>query len=247
MRVLNQQWSDSLLSQQYPFMGSEPAVSTDLFVLPDDCFLDLNLLVAQSTNYVYLSSITTGGSNGAALVTFTLQDGTVVGTADFSTISNGQVNILNGTAIAGIALVDPGNAIIVNGWTPGVHTFQNVQVIPHLLVVSDPLWNIGFQLPDGSIFNASTGVTMVADTGLWLSASGSQVRLDAIGDPFNGRTVPTRGLQTINGVAPDPNGNINLTMPFQTNLSDPTLTKFRVTVYPSGQDQLTIQLVEGSV
>ena len=104
MRVLNQQWQDSLLSQQYPFVGNGPAVTTDGLTLPADCFLDLNLLVDQTTEFVYLASITTAVSQPAS-ATFALADGTVVGVLNFGDVeSNGQAPVRNGTAVVGVAL-----------------------------------------------------------------------------------------------------------------------------------------------
>jgi hypothetical protein len=248
MRVLNQQWRDYLASAQYPFLGAGPILSNDGFTVPSNCFLDLNLLVDQTIETVFLVSITTS-SLVPAIATFALPDGTVVGTCSFLDIqSNHQIPIKLGTAITGVAVVDPTILPIINGWGPGIHSFTGVQVMPHLLVALDRKWRRGFLLPDGTILEGD--VYFVADLGLKFDRTSTGFALNVTGDPYNGRTRPARALYSVNLVGPQNGaGNLNLVSlgvapghPLPTNS---TTNPFRLSIKPS-QAQIQIEL-DGNV
>ncbi len=236
MRVNNQQWTDSLRSERYPFAGTGPLTGVDGLTIPNDFFLDLNLLVAQDTETVLLTSITTE-ANIPPVVRFELEDGTLVGLMDCADIqSNNQCPIFLGTAAVGVAVLDPNSLQIVQGWAADTHEFVSLAILPHLLIALDKRWRRGFELPDGTIIEGDA--YLIADKGLWFERTVDGFCLHVTGDPFNGRVVPARGLKTINGVAPT-DGSINLIGLSDTAMTGTTYiggtTPFRLTVKPTGQ------------
>ncbi len=242
MLILNEEWDDALRSLRYPFAGSGDIVATNGRVMPQDLFLDLNLMVEQDTNEALLATVSVAAGDRATYE-FQLADGTVVGTLASTALDTALMPITNGTITVGYAKLNPDTASIVRGWPVGDYQF-NVDVLPHLLVVSDKRWRRGFELPDGTVLTGS--VYLVADRGLWFERTADGFRLNAVGDPFNGRTESSRGLQTINGIAPDANGNINLIGLSPTNFSGTTFipagSPFRINITP-GNGQIAIELV----
>ncbi len=243
MRVMNEQWRDSLRGDRYPFADTGTITATDGLILPEDCFLDLNILIDQDTTEVLLLDIVTV-ANTPAIAHFTLSDGTAVGTLDFADLlANGQVPIRLGTAVVGVAVLDPNAAQIVSGWPAGTHLFNNITIIPHLLVALDKRWRRGFELPDGTILEGDC--YLIADRGLWMERTAAGFRLHVTGDPFNGRSKSVRGLKTINGLPPI-GGNFNLIGLSEVAFTGTTYTggttPFRITVKPTTQS-LTIDLI----
>lgn len=241
MQFLNEQWDDSLRSKRYPFAGTGPLATTQGQVVPDDLFLDLNLMVESETATVVLATIHVVPGQ-VALYRFELQDGTLVGTLTSTPSDTTLMPIVLGTLTVGYAKIDLGAAQIVRGW-PQLDYLLNAEVLPHLLVVSDPAWRRGFKLPDGTILTGN--VYLVADRGLWFERTTNGFRLHATGDPFNGRVEPARGLKSLNGVGPDLDGNVNLIGLSTTNFSGSTFLPagqpFRVNITP-GTSELTIDL-----
>ncbi len=241
MRFLNEQWDDSLRSVRYPFAGTGPIQTAQGPVVPDDLFLDLNLMCAQETQVVTLASIQV--TSTTAQYRFEFQDGSLAGLFTSTTIDTQLMPILLGTLVAGYCKIDLGAAQVVRGWVPGLYTLKQTEVLPHLLVISDPKWRRGFLLPDGAILTGS--VYLVADRGLWFERTTDGFRLHASGDPFDGRTIPARGLLALNGIGPDLNGNVNLIGLSPTNISGSTFipvgTPFRINLTPA-PNQLTIEL-----
>ncbi len=207
MRIIHQQYRDALTGQRYPFDGNGDIPASNGFVVPQDLFLDIAVMVNVDVVEVFLETITV--ADGAAVATFALADDTIVATATFADAdSTGQLSLIEPVtlAFAGYALVGSGAATIVSGWPAGVYTVH-VPVLPHLLVVNDKAWRSGFELPDGSILTGN--VYLVADRGLWLERTIDGFRLHVTGDPYLTRSSAA-ALRTINDVAPDANGNINL-------------------------------------
>jgi hypothetical protein len=242
MLILNEQWDDSLRSQRYPFAGEGDIETISGRVLPQDLFLDLNLLVEEDTTEVLLATLHVVPGD-AAVYRFELADGTLVGTLTSTPADTSLMPIMSGTLTVGYAKINTDVAAIVRGW-PQLDYVFGTPVLPHLLVVSNKSWRRGFELPDGTVLTGD--VYLVADRGLWFERTGDGFRLNATGDPFNGRTEPSRGLKTLNGIAPDANGNVNLIGLSPTNFSGdvfiPAGSPFRINLIP-GTGQIEISLV----
>lgn len=205
MRLVNRQYRDNLTLTRYPFQDTAPLTTTSGHTIPDQLFLDLVILVREETVAVSLSSIAVSGGN--AVVSFSDSNGVVVATADLSSADGqGQLTLRHGGLPAGYALVTLGAATIVSGWPAGVYT-ADAPILAHLLVVSDPAWLTGFLLPDGTVLTGE--VYLVAGQGLWLNPTSNGFAVNVTGDPYAVRTSAAV-LQTLNGVAPDSNGNVTL-------------------------------------
>ncbi len=246
MRILNQQWEDSLRGERYPFAGTGALRTVDGLELDQDVILDLNLMVDQQTTEVFLQQIVVEQGVSAA-ATFTLADGTAVGTVALWPAPAAVVPVLNGTLTVGYLRLDPLRAEVLMGWATSTHLFSDVAVLPHLLVVSDKRWRQGFELPDGTVLTGD--VYLVADRELWLERTTAGFRVHVTGDPFAGRTVPARGLKTLNGVAPV-DGNVNLVGIGTGNIVAGSFVAagqaFRISVIP-GSGVLTLDLVGGDL
>ncbi len=243
MRVLSPEFTDSLRGERYPFLGTGPITSGSL-ILPDDCLLDVNLMVDENTTEVFLSDVVV--SAGTALFHFTFGSGAIVGTLNLDNADgNGVAPIFNNnTMVVGYARIDVGVAQIVKGWPSGQHLFIDVQLIPHLLIVSNRAWRRGFELPDGTVLEGD--VYLVGDRGVWLERTADGFKVHVTGDPFDGRTVPARGLSSINDLVPDANGNINL-IGLASNGDDSWTidgTPFRISVIPRNAE-VVLRLVSG--
>lgn len=247
MRILNQQWEDSLRGERYPFAGTGEVRSASGQILDDNLLLDLNLMVDEQTSQVNLGwiEIEDDDLGRSAIASFTLPTGRVAGTAVLwpSPAPLGIVPIFNGTLTVGYLRVDPYRLEVLLGWPAGAHRFDDVEILPHLLVVSDKRWRQGLELPDGTVLTGD--VYLVAERELWLERTATGFRVHVTGDPFSGRTAPARGLATLNGVAPV-DGNINLIGISTTNVVGSTFVAagqaFRISVVP-GAGTLTIELV----
>lgn len=240
MRVLNQQWEDSLRGERYPFEGTGQITTTTGRILDDDAILDLNLMVSQDTSEVFLSSITV---TDTAVLRFTLSDGTLAGTLTVTSTVTESEPVLRGDLVVGYARLNPDVAKMILTWQQREHSIVDVQIIPHLLIVSDVRWQPGLELPDGTILTGD--IYLVADIDLWLERTATGARLHCSGDPFDGRTEPQRGLLTLSGREPDQNGNINLIGLSTTNLVGALFvgagSPFRINLTP-GEASLTIEL-----
>lgn len=232
MRILNQQYQDALRSEVYPFLGATDITSTDgTPTLPADCFLDLNLMVDESTTGVFLTSVIVGAD---VKFVFSTVDETV-GTLSSTSLTGNQATVTNGTLVVGYAVMNPNSVGVVQSWVPGTYAF-NAQVIPHLLVLSDKRWRRGFILPDGTVLEGD--VYLVADRGLWLKNTGSGFTFNVTGDPFNNRVTPSRAIISISTALSDVNKNVNLV----TESSVSEGTPFRLAVTP-GTSTVRIDLV----
>lgn len=239
MRILNQEWEDSLVGERYPFAGTGPIVSDAGFTLPFDTIRDCNIMVDQQTETVLLASIQGGA---IPVATFTLEDGTLVGTAELGGSMLSPIEL--GNLVVGFVRHDP--LLLPLLAAPTLHRFTDLALLPHLLVVSDKRWRQGFELPDGTVLTGD--VILVADRECWLERTMTGFRLHVTGDPFAGRTAPARGLKTLSGAVPDADGNVNLIGVGVGNYVGPIFSAagqpFRISLIP-GQGTLRIELVGG--
>ncbi len=241
MRVLNEQWEDSLRDERYPFAGTGEVLSTTDQTLHPDVILDLNLMVDAATTAVDLDRITVVG--GIVTATFTA-NAVVVGTLQLWPAPAAIVPVMNGTLVVGYARLDPLVAEVTTAWLDGEHPIINTQILPHLLVVSDKRWRQGFELPDGTVLTGD--VYLVADREVWFERTLAGFAVHVTGDPFAGRTAPSRGLKTLNGIAPDASGNINLigisTGNIVAGLFVAAGAPFRISLTP-GSGSLSVELI----
>jgi hypothetical protein len=231
MKISGPTWPDALRGLQYPFAIPGPIRADDGTVLDPDVVTDLALFVSADVEKVLLYTVTVV-QGVSATFTFANGAGTPVGTVTVTPVSNGRAGIsLNGVN-TGFMTSDPTAMRGVLNWTSAVYSFR-VELVPHVLVFSDPAWRRGVVLPDGTVLTGE--IWLVGSDGIQFEATADGFRIHAYGDPYAGRTGPRRAFTALNGVLPDSNGNINL-VPQGTNAS------FRLNFIPLGSGQIRVEV-----
>ena len=232
MRLFGPTWTDALRDLQYPFAVPGPVRAQDGTVLDPDVVTDLALFVSAAATKVLLYQVTVLHGIQATF-TFTDNAGAVVGTAVVQAVDTERVGVfLNGLSTGFMTF----GAVAMRGvvsWVTGTYTFRT-ELVPHVLVFSDPAWRRGLILPDGTVLTGTTW--LVGADGIQLEPTADGFKVHAYGDPYAGRTGPRRSYQGIGGVSPDANGNINV-------IPAGLLSQFRLNVVPLGGGQVRIEVL----
>lgn len=227
--IYGSQWEDSLRGLAYPFASPYLPTSGDLTV-PVNFIMDAAIFMRSSESTAVLESITVGPLR-ALTITFADSAKTPVGTAVVPT-NGGLVAITQGGVNVGFISVDPDAAAIVQGWFPRTYTF-GAPLVPNVVVVSDPAWLRGLVCPDGTVLSGDAYI--VGAPGIVLTPTPTGVSVAAVGDPYGGRSGPSRTLLSLGGALPDANGNISI-IPVS-----PGGTSFRVNVIPLGSGTIRFE------
>ena len=232
MRIYGPTWADSLRNLQYPFAVPGPVRASDGTVLDPDVITDLALFVSAAVTKVYLYQVTVVQGSSA---TFTFADNTgkAVGTAVVLATTADRVGVsLNGVNAGFMTF----GAVAMRGvlnWAPATYTFRT-EIVPHVLVFSDPAWRRGLVLPDGTVLTGT--VWVVGAAGIQLEPTATGFAVQAYGDPYAGRAGSRRTYTKIGNVSPDADGNINL-------VPQGTQPQFRLNVVPLGSGQVRIEVI----
>ncbi len=230
MKVFGQQWRDALRDNLYPFLGQDPLAAGDGLVMSPNAIIDLNLMVADGATSVNLGQVVTDGGTSATLI-FTDQGNVEVGRSVVTAASTSEIPIIFKGRGVGWMVIDPSTFDLVRGWPPGTHDLSR-QILPSLLVLVPAVRRSAIVLRDGT--RLTEDVFIVADIGCWAEKTVGGFKLSVVGDPFLGRTGPTRITKELNGlIAP----NINfVTLP---NVAG---EPFRVRVEPGDNGVVAISL-----
>lgn len=232
MKIFGPTYQDSLRGLQYPFAVAGPVRAEDGTVLDADVITDAALFVRAGTEKVLLYEIIVV-QGVSATMTFADAAGTPVGAAAVTPVDAGRVDIaLNGLNTGFMAFDATAMRGLLN-WTSGTYVFR-VELVPHVLVFSDPAWRRGIVLPDGTVLTGE--IWLVGADGIQLAPTAGGFAIHAYGDPYAGRTGPRRTFLGLNGVLPDANGNINL-VPQGSN------PKFRLNFVPLGSGRVRVEVI----
>ena len=231
MKIYGPTWQDSLQGLQYPFAVPGPVRAETGTVLDPGVLTDLALFVRATTEKAYLFTITVL-QGASATLTFTDPVGTTVGTAVVTPADSGRAAIaLNGVNVGFLTFEDPAMRGVLN-WTSATYTFRT-ELVPHVLVFSDPLWRRGVVLPDGTVLTGE--IWLVGAQGIQFEETATGFAVHAYGDPYVGRTGPRRTYTQIGNVLPDADGNISL-------VPSGTQARFRINVIPVGDGQIRVEV-----
>lgn len=232
MRLYGPTWADSLRDLQYPFAVPGPVRANDGTVLDPDVVTDLAVFISAAVRKVYLYQVTVEQGVKATFI-FADNTGVQVGTAVVTPADTGRVGIsLNGVNSGFLTF----QAIPMRGvlnWASNTYTFR-VEIVPHVLVFSDPAWRRGLILPDGTVMTGT--VWLVGANGIQLEATPGGFKVHAYGDPYAGRTGPRRSFTKIGNVLPDADGNINV-------VPEGAQPQFRLNVVPLTGGKVRIEVL----
>lgn len=233
MKIYGEQWEDSLRDKHYPFDTPNAPVA-DGTVLPANFVLDAALFMESADSIAFLDTLVVAADR---TITLSFTDGTnPVGTATLAPGASGRIEILQSGVGVGFLEIDADHAEIVRGWFPRDYLFVT-PLLPHVVVVSDPVWRPGLVLPDGTVLTGEVYLAGVDGIQLEIVAGGFKVH--AYGDPYAGRSGPVRTVLSFNGVLPDSEGNIQLIAEGTGGVGG---DDFRLNFAPEGNGRIRVEL-----
>jgi len=231
MKISGPTWQDSLRGLQYPFAAAGPIQAEDGTVLDPGVLTDLALFVSAGVEHVALYTITVV-QGVQAVLTFADDTGATRGAATVTPASTDQVGITFEGVNAGFLTFEAAPMRGVLNWTSGRYVFR-AALVPHVLVFSDPAWRRGLVVPGGEVLTGE--IWLVGADGIQLEAVPGGFVVHAYGDPYAGRTGPRRTYTELNGVLPDPNGNINV-------VPSGISARFRLNFIPLGSGKIRVEV-----
>jgi hypothetical protein len=220
-------WRDDNQRRKFPF-ADDALLTNGALEIPNSLFIDGRLYPIGGTEDLYLSSVVRAGSIISFAITATGAGELAIGGYDVTAIpENGEIAFYDTYGRPAGMLLSTETALeAFSGLNTGTYEFISEQArFATVVVVPQPEVGVrGFILPSGETifgdvwFVGENGVVVRKDT------DGS-LRVDLIGDPFAARKLCEDEeiadtdvaalqaycpLETINGIAPDADGNFKL-------------------------------------
>jgi hypothetical protein len=244
-------WRVENAHRRYPF-ADDVTLSNGLdLTIPDTLFLDARLYPIGGGPRQYISSITKANS----IITFNISDAAAeLASAAYSEVDipeNGEVPVYDTYGRpAGILVSTKVMLSAFSSISEGTYEFLEADTaFAATVVIPQPSLGVrGFLLPSGEV--VSGDAWLVGEDGIVLRREDDgSIRVDAVGNPFAEQQLclteeteegqqrePYCPIKTINGIAPDEQGNISLTVGANQSLTN----LIRITPQTgSGDDLLT--------
>jgi hypothetical protein len=221
--VFGQQWRDESIGSLYPFGDGATLVdASGVITLDRDMFLDATLYPIGGAAGLYLTQITVA----TALRQVTLAIGNVATpqlcSAVFDPLAIPAALVVEDAyqRPAGLLVCDPTRMAIAQTWPSGTYTFAATATpwAASCIIPLPALGVRGFTTAGGGALAGD--VWLAGGDGVVLSFSAGAIQVDIVGDPLYLRRLcaPTglfntpRFVQTINGVAPNAQGDFQFTV-----------------------------------
>jgi hypothetical protein len=233
MKIYGPTWADSLRDLQYPFAIPGPIRAEDGTVLDPDVITDIAVFVSATATKVLLYDVVVVQG---AQATFRFADttGTTVGSVVVTPgDTSGRVGVELSGVNTGFMTFDVTAMRGLLNWSSATYGFR-AELVPHVLVFSDPAWRRGVVLPDGTVLTGE--IWLIGAGGIQFEATATGFLVHAYGDPYAGRTGPRRTFTALSGVSPDQNGNINV-------IPSGLLSRYRINVVPLGGGKIRVEVV----
>ena len=225
--IVYPEWRDENLHIKFPFSDNALLINTDDQAVPASMFDDARIYPIGGKEDAFLSAVTVTDTE----MTFEISDsgtaGIATGIVDLTALpptdDEYDIGLLDSYGRpAGVLVSSAGRLRNLAGLLgTGVAPFTSTQT-PFVASVIIPMPQLGVRgllLDDGELMTGD--VYLVGTDGIVLSVEYGAIRLDAIGDPYallkkceeEGVILPAFcGLRTINGIAPDDQGDFKLTV-----------------------------------
>lgn len=220
-RILFPGFREELEFTRYPFADSALLTSAESGQqIEVDTFLDASLYPIGAAARLYISSITITVRE----ITLTIGDeeNAELATAIFDPLVAPDVLVFTDSfdRPAGVIISESLKLSRFSAWPVGVHTFELGETeFAASVVIPTPAPGVrGILTEAGDLFTGD--IWIVGDDGVVVREIDGNIRIDIVGDPLFARRLcsqldlftPPNFLKTINGCAPDANGNFNLTV-----------------------------------
>jgi len=209
------EWRENNQHIKYPFRDSATLTNTQGDVLPDPLFVDIVLYPVTSSVNFYLSTVVIELT--AVTFSFSGETGVVcsVEVTKSSLPVTAQLEDTYGRA-AGQVVFDSTALLQVSGWSPGTYMFSSsaTAIVPDATIPTPEKGVRGF-LTENSSLAVSDTVYLVAEDGVTIDVTGSEIQVNALGDPLfkrkaceveSGALFSGPFLKTINNVGPNAEG-----------------------------------------
>lgn len=214
-----QDWRGSNDRVKYPFDESSLMQNDDGVIVPDDLFIDARLYPLGGGPRQYMSQIVKAGS----ILSFYIanSDGTVLASGSYNGSSppTRYTITLSDTLgrTAGVLVTESSRISPLLGWADGMYEFTVGQT-EFAAGVAVPMPTHGVRSLRVDDTEALSGhVYLVGGRGVVLTVSGSEIKVNIVGEPRfkqllcadDGFTYPCP-VKTINGLRPDAHGNFTI-------------------------------------
>jgi hypothetical protein len=216
-RILFSEWRERNARLRYPFADRATLVNTAGIVIPDELFVDARVHPIGGEADMFLSKISVEGTSATFTISGSGAGELCTGTYDGSNPSD-NVGLADSYGRAAGVLVSSQEQLssLVGAYGDGDYEFSldQTQFAASVAIPMPQVGLTGFLLDDDNI--VSGDIYLVGVDGITLSLEDGYVRVDAVGDPYallkacdeEGSPLPTFcGLRTLNGIAPDDNGD----------------------------------------
>ena len=226
-RVTFNDWREENKRRKFPFSDNVPAANETLEI-PDNLFFDGRLYPIGGNENLFLNRITKTASDVTFAIRATGTSELATATVDLDDIpASGEVAFFdtNGRS-AGLLVSEATTLQAFVGLDVGTYTFLVTQTqFAAAVVVSQPSPCVrGIVLESGEVMSGD--VWLVGEDGVILRNDNGAIRVDIIGDPYARRKLcedsilsgddepsllaPYCPIKTINGIAPNEEGNFEL-------------------------------------
>jgi hypothetical protein len=250
VRIVHPEFRNENLDSLYPFADTATLLSRDKISLTPDMLIDAVVYPIGAGPRVYISSLEVSNR----VVTIWIGDATRPQLASGSFDPLAPPNLIalaDGYGRpAGLFVADPILLASAQSWPTGAHVFDiGATEFAASCTISTPEEGVrGLLASQGILLTGDTWI--IGENGIQVSLDDDgSIRVDVVGDPLFARRLcypaqsysPPRFVKTINGIAPDSEGNFQIAV---ANASAPDTV---LRIVPKPPDTLIIGLVGSTV
>lgn len=211
------QFRDEQSASRYPFADTATLVDDLGNVLPADLFADATLYPIGGVEGVYLSQLSVA-VDGQITLGIGDVNTALMASVTFDPLIDAPLLLLDLSGRpAGVIVLDPLQAIELQGWQLGTYTFSQeaTEFVAACVIPTPEIGVRGLQSPDGYV--ATGDVWLIGENGVVLREVDGYIRIDIVGDPLFRRRlcesldlfVTPAFVKTINGIGPNQYGSFN--------------------------------------